>query len=302
MGDYMQTLNLLESKNYEYNAFKIFDKVTSTSDSVQRKLALMEQLQCTLDLDKILNIFAMEASKFVSFSGLYFTQGAIKASIKGSRKAKSEREFKLKINHEFLGVLTYAVNSPISLTNYKILEELHQSLIHPIHNAILYQKAMSLAMQDGLTGLANRRYFDEQIKRAMHHANRQKRQVGLMVCDLNKFKVINDTYGHHIGDEILVSFARALETSVRDSDSVFRFGGDEFSIIVEDASDTALCVIENRIRFTLEQDPLLSKYNVGCSLGYTFMNRADDEKSFFERADKALYRQKMNYPTLRIVR
>ena len=302
MGDYMQTLDLLENRNYEYNAFKIFDKVIPTSDNVQRKLALLEQLQCTLELDKILNIFSIEVSKYVSFSGLYFTQGPIKASIRGSRKAKSECEFKLKINNQFLGVLTYAVNSSLSTTNYKILKELHQALIHPINNAILYKKAMSLAMQDGLTGLANRRYFDEQIKRAMHHANRQKRQVGLMVCDLNKFKVINDTYGHHIGDEILINFARALETSVRDSDSVFRFGGDEFSIIVEDASDNSLSVIENRIQHNLEQDPLLSKYNVGCSLGYTFMNRADDETSFFERADQALYRQKMNYPTLRIVR
>jgi diguanylate cyclase (GGDEF)-like protein len=292
----MQTLNLLETRNYEYNAFKVFDTGTSTSENIQRKFALMEQLQCTLELDKILNIFAMEASKYVSFSGLYFTRGTLKTSIRGSRKAKSERQFDLKINNEFLGVLTYAINSPISLTNYKILEDLHQYIIHPIHNAIQYKNAMSLAMQDGLTGLANRRYYDEQIKRAMHHANRQKRQVGLMVCDLNKFKIINDTHGHHIGDEILVSFARALELSIRDSDSVFRFGGDEFAVIVEDASETSLLMIETRIQRALQQDPLLSKYNVGCSLGYTFMNRADDEKSFFERADQALYRQKMNQP------
>ncbi len=290
----MQTLNLLESRTYEYNAFKVFD--TSNSENAQRKLALMEQLQCTLELDKILNIFAMEAAKYVSFSGLYFTRGTLKTSIRGSRKAKAERQFELKINNEFLGELTYAINSPISLTNYKILEDLHQYIVHPINNAIQFKHAMSLAMQDGLTGLANRRYFDEQIKRAMHHANRQKRQVGLMVCDLNKFKIINDTHGHHIGDEILINFARALELSVRDSDSVFRFGGDEFAVIVEDASETSLCMIETRIQQALKQDPLLSKYNVGCSLGYTFMNRADDEKSFFERADQALYRQKMNQP------
>jgi len=290
----MQTLNLLENRNFEYNAFKIFD--SSDNENVQKKLALVEQLQCTLDLEKLLNIFAMEASKYLNFSGLYFTQGALRTAIRGSKPAKAERLFELKLNGKFLGTLTYAINEPMSLINYKILEGLHQYLINPINNAIQYKNAMSLAMQDSLTGLANRRYFDEQLKRAMHHANRQNRQVGLMVCDLDKFKVINDTYGHHVGDEILISFARALEYSVRDSDSVFRFGGDEFAVIVEDASESSLRMIETRIKQALKRDPLLAKYRTACSLGYTFMNRGDDEKSFFERADQELYRQKMNQP------
>lgn len=291
----MQTLNLLESQTYEYNAFKIFD--LNNKDNAHSKLALMEQLQCTLELDKILNIFAIEATKYVSFSGLYFTQGDVRTAIRGSRPGRSERQFELKINNEFLGLLTYAINSPISLTNFNVLEELHQYIVHPINNAIQYKNAMSLAMQDGLTGLANRRYFDEQLKRAMHHANRQKHQVGLVVADLNKFKVINDTFGHHVGDEILKGFAKALELSVRDSDSVFRFGGDEFAIIVEEASQESLCMIEARIKKALATDALLTKYDVGCSLGYTFMHRADDEKSFFERADQALYQQKFSQPT-----
>ncbi|XPF94410.1 GGDEF domain-containing protein [Colwellia sp. RE-S-Sl-9] len=290
----MQTLNLLESQTYEYNAFKIFD--LNNKENTQRKLALMEQLQCTLELDKILNIFAMEASKYIAFSGLYFTQGNVRTAIRGSKQGKAERLFELKINNEFLGTLTYAINSPISLASYKILEELHQYILHPLNNAIKYKNAMSLAMQDSLTGLANRRYFDEQLKRAMHHANRQKHQVGLVVADLNKFKAVNDTFGHHVGDEILKSFAKALELSVRDSDSVFRFGGDEFVIIVEEASQESLFMIEARIQKALDTDVLLTKYNVGCSLGYTFMNRADDEKSFFERADQALYQQKFSQP------
>ena len=290
----MQTLNLLDSQAFEYNAFKVLE--TNRDDNTHRKFALMEQLQSTLELDKVLNIFAMDAAKYVDFCGLCFTQGNLSASILGSRQGRAERQFELKINNKFLGTLTYSINAPISLKNYKILNELHQFLINPIHNAIQYKKAMALAMHDGLTGLGNRRYYDQQIKRAMHHANRQQRQVGLLVCDLNKFKLINDTYGHHIGDEILKHFADALTSCVRDSDSVFRFGGDEFVVIVEDASEHSLHVIERRIQRALENGPLLSKYNVGCSLGYTFMNRTDNENSFFERADKALYSKKTLLP------
>ena len=290
----MQTLNLVETANRDFNAFKIFN--TSDHEDNYRKLALAEQLQTTLELDTLLNIFAMEAAKFVDFSGLYFKQGEITASARGSKVAKKERSFELKLNNQYLGNLTYAVNTPISISNFKVLTDLHQLLIHPINNAVKYKQAITLAMQDSLTSLGNRRCFDQQLKRAMHHANRQHSKVGLIVCDLNKFKLVNDTYGHHIGDEVLIQFANALTVSIRDSDSLFRFGGDEFAVIVENASEKSLHIIEERINQALRSNPLLAKYQVGCSLGYTFMNRADCEKSLFERADTMLYRQKMNMP------
>ena len=182
------------------------------------------------------------------------------------------------------------------MTNYKILSELHELLINPINNAICYYQAMQLAMQDSLTGLGNRRSFDEQITRTMAQATRRHTRVGLILADLNKFKAINDTHGHAIGDKVLVHFANALRASVRNSDTIFRFGGDEFALIVEDAVENSLSMIENRINHAIEHDALLSKYNVSTSLGITFMTRADNAESFFNRADNALYAQKMNMP------
>jgi len=290
----MQTLNLIENTNVDFNAFKLFD--TRNHENNYRKLALAEQLQTSLDLSVLLNTFAMEAAKFVDFSGLYFKHGKISTAVRGSKPGKKERQYELKISGKYLGTLTYAVNSPVSITNNKMLKELHQLLIHPINNAIRYQQAIKLAMQDGLTGLGNRRYFDEQLKRAMHHANRQQTKVGLVVGDLNKFKQVNDTYGHNIGDEVLIQFAQILRESVRDSDSLFRFGGDEFVVLVENASDKSLWIIEDRINTALTKNSLLAKYQIGCALGFTFMNRADSEQSFFERADKMLYQRKMNIP------
>ncbi|NQY34162.1 MAG: GGDEF domain-containing protein [Alteromonadaceae bacterium] len=286
----MQTLNILDNKFSELNAFKIFDN--SSSENLNSGVQLLKQLQVTLELENILNIFAMEASKYVDFSGLYFRGEKLSAAIEGSRKAKINRQFKLKINNESIGILSYSINSPINATNFKVLQQLHQYLVYPLKNAVLYQEAMALAMQDGLTKLGNRRYFDEQLQRAMHHANRHKKQVGLLVCDLDKFKAINDTFGHPIGDSVLIHFAKALQSSIRNSDSVFRFGGDEFAIIVEDAGEQSLHVIENRINHAITTDPLLAKYKVSCSLGYTFMTETDNEKSLFERADQTLYQQK----------
>jgi two-component system cell cycle response regulator len=285
----MQTLNVLDNKFSPFNTYStlstdalVAETFTNTVFDRRQVLALMTKLQTTLDIDELIN-----------FSGLYFKSQKLNIVLRGSRKAKKERRFELKTADDFIGTLTYGINSPISLTNFKVLEQLHQCLLHPLKNAIAYHVAIELAMQDALTGLGNRRYFDEQLKRAMHNANRHHSVVGLVLADLDKFKIINDTYGHFPGDLVLQEFANVLRLCIRDSDGLFRFGGDEFAIIVENTNDTALTIIENRINLALKSNVLLKKYQLGCSIGSTFMNRADNEISFFERADETLYQSKM---------
>lgn len=289
----MRTVNVVNHPNSKFNAFTLFQHSEQQS---QRNLALLEQLQTTLDVTKLINIFAIEVAKYLDFSGVYFKHADISATARGSRQAKAERQFELKINGQFFGIITYAVNIPISMANYKVLTELHELLINPLKNAVQYHQAMQLAMQDSLTQLGNRRSFDEQIKRTMAQASRRHSRVGLILSDLNKFKTINDSYGHDIGDNVLVQFAEALRQSVRDTDSVFRFGGDEFAIIVADATEQSLAVIEQRIYHAISRDALLAKYKVTSSLGLAFMNRADNATSFFKRADNALYSQKRVVP------
>jgi len=287
----MRTVNVVNHPNSKFNAFTLFQH---SEQQAQRNLALLEQLQTTLDVKDLIDIFAIEVAKYLDFAGIYFKHVDVNASARGSRQAKAERQFELKINDQFLGIITYAVNTPISIFNDKVLTELHQLLINPLNNAVKYHQAIQLAMQDSLTQLGNRRSFDEQIKRSIAQANRRQASVGLILCDLNKFKAVNDLFGHAIGDNVLIHFSKALRQSVRDTDYVFRFGGDEFAIIVTDASRQSLTVIEQRIYYTMSQDTLLTKYNVTSSLGLTFMKRTDDVSSFFQRADQALYSQKMN--------
>ena len=289
----MRTVNVVNHPNSKFNAFTLFQHSEQQS---QRNLALLEQLQTTLDVKQLINIFAIEVAKYLDFSGLYFKHADISATARGSRQAKSERQFELKLNGQFFGIITYAVNMPISIANFKVLTELHDLLINPLNNAVQYHQAMQLAMQDSLTHLGNRRSFDEQIKRTMAQACRRHTRAGLILSDLNKFKAINDNYGHDIGDNVLIQFAEALRQSVRDTDSVFRFGGDEFAIIVADATEQSLSVIEQRIYHAISRDALLAKYNVTSSLGLAFMNRADNATSFFKRADNALYSQKRAIP------
>jgi two-component system cell cycle response regulator len=295
----MQTLNVLDNRFSPFNTYSVLNTdalvaesfITSIFDKHQ-VLAFMTQLQTTLDLNKLLTIFSREAERYVDFSGLYFRSLNLNNVLHGSRESKKECRFELTLGDSFVGTLTYCINSQISLTSYKVLEQLHQCLIYPLKNAIAYHDAMQLAMQDALTGLGNRRCFDKQLKRAMNNAKRQHSLVGLVLGDLNKFKAINDTYGHLTGDLVLKEFSEVLRQCIRDSDSLFRFGGDEFAIIVENGNDTALIIIESRVNLALNSNALLRKYQLSCSIGSTFMNKTDNEVSLFERTDEILYRKK----------
>jgi diguanylate cyclase (GGDEF)-like protein len=300
----MQTLNVLDNRFSKFDTYSrldtegiIAENFTQLLFDNKQVIAIMNQLQTTLDVDEILVILASEAARYIDFSGLYFKNKQISRTMRGSKRAKKESTFDLKIDDQFIGTLSYGINSPINLTNYRVLEQLHQCFLHPLKNAITYFTAMQLAMQDALTGLGNRRYFDEQLKRAMHNANRHHSLVGLVLGDLNKFKSINDNFGHNTGDQALKEFASILRHCIRESDSLFRFGGDEFAIIVENANENALTLIEQRVNLALANNALLSKYQLGCSLGSTLMTSSDNKESFFERADEMLYRSKVQLTT-----
>ena len=303
----MQTLNVLDNRFSPFNTYStlstdtlVAETFTNTILDKHQVLALMTQLQTTLDIDELLNIFAIEATRYVDFSGLYFKSQNLNTVLRGSRKAKKEHIFELNIAGDIIGTLTYGINSPISLTNGKVLEQLHQCLVHPIKNSIAYHAAMQLAMQDSLTGLGNRRYFDEQLTRAMHNANRHHSLVGLVLGDLNKFKVINDTFGHLTGDLVLQEFAKVLRLCIRESDSLFRFGGDEF-VVITDYSDNEDEIRNKAITFAkklISITPIKKSYqnitiDISASIGIAlYPNHGNTFTSLLSSADKAMYQVK----------
>ncbi len=297
----MQTLNIIDNSSSSFNAFQLFnDKPLVSADRI---LNLIEQLQSTLSFEQLINRFAMEASKYADFSGLSFQYQDGIANMRGSRPGKFKEQIELRINEEFIGVLTYHINQRLNQQSLDTLQELHRYLAYPLKNAVLLHQANQLAMHDHLTGLNNRRFFDDQLKKAINHAKRNENMLSLMLIDLNKFKQVNDTHGHHIGDLVLKEFSRVLSACIRDYDTAFRFGGDEFAVIIEGADTTSVANIEARIHHKTQMNSLLSKYDVSASVGFSFLHNNDNEANFFNRADQGLYKQKVAQPRgpLRIV-
>ena len=160
------------------------------------------------------------------------------------------------------------------------------------HARIRYLEGLSVT--DEVTGLFNRRGFDAEFERTLARARRNGEQGLLVLCDLDRFKAINDTYGHMAGDAVLQGVGALLRTAVRASDVVARLGGDEFGVILVDADPAA----GGRV------DPLRARLNglfiahgetripVSCSLGYAAYGPASDAETAMALADKALYRSK----------
>jgi diguanylate cyclase (GGDEF)-like protein len=156
----------------------------------------------------------------------------------------------------------------------------------------------SLALQDSLTGLANRTLFHDRLEFAINKIARTHKKIGLIYLDIDYFKIINDTYGHIVGDQVLVWFAKQLRDSVRQSDTVARIGGDEFCIIVEDIagkSDVAKIATQileklNCHLSMLENGPVSM---VTASLGIVVAASKDiAPDKLVALADQALYRAK----------
>ena len=147
------------------------------------------------------------------------------------------------------------------------------------------------ARTDYLTGLANRPEFERAIDRAVASAERHKRRLALMMIDLDNLKEINDTYGHHVGDEAIRVLAAELQRAVRATDTSGRLGGDEFGVAMPDADERDAREVGIRVREALEHLNRTAKLPVPVefSIGITAWRPGLDWQAMYQSADKALY-------------
>jgi diguanylate cyclase (GGDEF)-like protein len=151
-------------------------------------------------------------------------------------------------------------------------------------------------MHDPVTDLANSRLFEDRVTQALSLARRSGNRVGLLFVDLDRFKAVNDTYGHKVGDELLAAVAERLLGTVRNEDTVARIGGDEFGILVQGATGhESVEVVAGKVVSALGEAFFVRDLTlfVGASVGVTmFPDSGDTYESVVSRADSAMYQAK----------
>ncbi len=158
------------------------------------------------------------------------------------------------------------------------------------------QKAQVLGTKDPLTGLPNRALMRDRLEKALAEMERKDTRVAFIFIDLDKFKPINDTYGHQAGDELLKEIAKRLQKCVRANDTVARLGGDEFAVVLEDINDEASAqAVAEAILKSVNKPVIIGSIEcgVGCSLGLAMApNDGRDVDTIMHNADQAMYHAK----------
>ena len=182
-----------------------------------------------------------------------------------------------------LGILFGAVVMVglVLLRQYLVLKE----------NLRLYQTVQRIAWTDGLTGLYNRHFFNEILPRELDHARRYQENLSVLLLDVDGFKKYNDTFGHLQGDIVLKAVARVFASQLRASDTIARFGGDEFVIILPSANRRLAQSIAQRIRSALAEQAF-NGTTLGVSVGVAVYRPGLTPEQLLEEADKDLYRHK----------
>jgi diguanylate cyclase (GGDEF)-like protein len=165
-----------------------------------------------------------------------------------------------------------------------------------VQRARLFDATERLATTDGLTGLTNHRTFQGRLDEHLQAAQRYGRKVSLILCDIDHFKSVNDTYGHPVGDQVLKGVAKVLAKEARTTDVVARYGGEEFAVVMPETDTAGALVIAERIRERIqkmvtetEQGPLQVTMSLGVA---TFPVDAAAKAALVERADGCLYHAK----------
>ncbi len=157
------------------------------------------------------------------------------------------------------------------------------------------ERLRQLATTDGLTGLANRRRFMEALEHEVQRHRRYGTPLALISIDVDRFKRVNDTWGHAVGDEVLRSLATICRAEVRDVDTVGRIGGEEFAVLLPDTAPEEAMAVAERLRAGVEAAPLLTAagpISVTLSLGVSASPPCDGADTLLREADRALYRAK----------
>lgn len=261
-----------------------------------RVLELSSILQTTLDIGIQIDLFGKEIQRYLAIDGLVYQLPDGGKKIVYGREASHRATYDLKLDQTSLGSIVVCRELPFAEKEIHSLENLLCALVYPLRNALTYKSAVEMASRDPLTGVHNRMALSSSLQREVDLAQRQELPLSLLVIDIDHFKTFNDRHGHAFGDDVLVAVSQTIANTVRRSDLLFRYGGEEFVVLASHTDELGAKLLAERIRENVAglQTVRGRGIDITVSVGVARMYDQEDAEAFFERADKALYSAKKN--------
>lgn len=200
-----------------------------------------------------------------------------------------------------IGLVGYALAMPGTVfeSHYQMISFLVTSMTASVLTFIFASRTRNqrdklqlLSVQDPLTGARNRRAMNEELQIASASQRRHGDQYAVLVMDLDSFKQINDTYGHQAGDQVLIDFVELIKTHSRKEDRLFRFGGEEFLLLLPNTDQNSLQTVASNLQHEVAQQLKGPGGPVTMSSGGAVLQRGEHWESMLQRADQRLYQAK----------
>ena len=256
---------------------------------------LSNELQSTLDLRRLLVIFQQRLQLMLGASFLSYRNIEAEAEHEIGKPARHSCQYALRLGLQPLGDLTVARGRRFSEDELHTVEKLLCLLLYPIRNALLYRQALLSARRDPLTGALNRGAMDEMLKHEIEVCERSGANLSMLVLDIDHFKAINDGFGHNAGDAALKALVRLVSGAVRGADCLFRYGGEEFTLIMSNTPLNGALLLAERLRQAIENASLRFEghsISFTASFGVAELQSGENAEQLFRRCDGALYQSK----------
>ncbi|MHB8474268.1 MAG: GGDEF domain-containing protein [Gammaproteobacteria bacterium] len=270
-----------------------FSIATGPDQAAWRKgLEISGVLQTTLDAERVVALFASEAGALITHDGLQYRNAQRDLTLDFGTTARHSCTYRLVVGEQNLGELVFMRRRKFSSAETQMMEHLLCSLVYPLRNALLYRDALQSANTDPLTGLNNRAALETALRREIDLAQRHNAPLSLIVADIDHFKTINDTYGHAVGDNALQALAKCAARTTRGSDILFRYGGEEFVVLLSNTGPNGALLLAERLRRAVHEMPLVcgdACFNMSISAGLSTLEPGDGVENLFQRADNGLY-------------
>ncbi|WJW76652.1 GGDEF domain-containing protein [Thiohalobacter sp. IOR34] len=258
-------------------------------------LHITQRLQTTLSLNGLLQLFYEAVSQWIPLGGMEYIDDRGQPAAKFGERARHIASYDLTLEEIPLGQLSFRRRRSFSGEEIRQLENLLCSLLYPLRNALLYRDALSLAQKDPLTGICNRAALDEALRSEVSLSERHGTPLALIILDIDHFKSINDSYGHSRGDCAIKQVVEAAQRCARSSDSLFRYGGEEFVLLLRNTAQKGAHLLADRIRRRVQNMECIcdgERIELTISAGVAALHQGQSAETLFERADSALYAAK----------